>query len=110
MKKLCWMVLALALATLGPAQAGDGARPGATKTITLPPEKTDLKTGPGLQRVQANCLVCHSLDYIAMQPKGTKAQWAAEVTKMIRVYGAAINNEDAGIIAAYLAENYGTGN
>ena len=79
------------------------------KTIALPPEDRVLKPGPGLQRVQLNCLVCHSLDYIKMQPQLTKAQWAGVVAKMIRVYGAKISSDDAGAISDYLAEYYGAG-
>jgi hypothetical protein len=44
-----------------------------------------------------------------MQPQFTKAQWTAETTKMIKVFGAQISEENAKIISDYLAENYGTG-
>jgi hypothetical protein len=35
------------------------------------------------------------------------AGWDAEVTKMIKAYGAPIDDEDAKAIAAYLKANYG---
>jgi mono/diheme cytochrome c family protein len=79
------------------------------KTIVLPPEKVDLKPGKGLDKVTTSCVICHSTDYITMQPKMTKAQWTAEVNKMIRVMGAPISPADAKVIAHYLAANYGTG-
>jgi mono/diheme cytochrome c family protein len=79
------------------------------KTITLPPEKVDLKQGKGLEEVLINCQVCHSADYIPMQPRLSKAQWAAEVNKMVRVYGAKISEGNAKIISDYLSENYGKG-
>jgi mono/diheme cytochrome c family protein len=78
------------------------------KTIVLPPEKVDLKPGKGLDKVTTSCVICHSTDYIVMQPKGTKAQWTAEVNKMIKVMGAPISADDAKIISNYLAANYGT--
>jgi hypothetical protein len=36
------------------------------------------------------------------------AGWNAEVTKMIKAFGAPIGDADAKDIAAYLAANYGT--
>ena len=81
---------------------------GAERRIALPPEQMDLKPGKGLDKVQANCLICHSADYITMQPRFSRAQWTAAVAKMIRVMGARITDDDARIISDYLTENYGT--
>lgn len=68
-----------------------------------------LKPGPGLDKVQANCSTCHSLDYIQMNsPFLNAAGWNAEVTKMIKAMGAPIGDEDAKAIVDYLAKNYGT--
>lgn len=68
-----------------------------------------LKPGPGLDKVQANCSTCHSLDYIQMNsPFLNAAGWNAEVTKMIKAMGAPIGDDDAKVIVDYLAKNYGT--
>jgi sulfite dehydrogenase (cytochrome) subunit B len=68
-----------------------------------------LKPGPGLDKVEGNCGACHSLDYIQMNsPFLNAAGWTAEVTKMIKAFGAPISADDANAIAAYLAQNYGT--
>jgi mono/diheme cytochrome c family protein len=68
-----------------------------------------LKPGPGLDKVEANCGACHSLVYIQMNsPFLNAAAWNAEVTKMIKAFGAPISDGDAKDIAAYLAANYGT--
>ena len=68
-----------------------------------------LKSAPGLDKVVANCSGCHSLDYIPMNsPFPSAALWDAEVTKMIKAFGAPISDADAKDIAAYLAANYGT--
>jgi mono/diheme cytochrome c family protein len=67
-----------------------------------------LKPGPGLDKVQANCSACHSLDYIQMNsPFLNAAGWNAEVTKMIKVMGAPIGDDDAKAIVDYLVKNYG---
>ena len=68
-----------------------------------------LKGGPGLDKVKGNCGACHSLAYIQMNsPFLNAAGWDAEVTKMIKAFGAPIGDADAKDIAAYLAKNYGT--
>jgi mono/diheme cytochrome c family protein len=69
----------------------------------------DLKKAPGLDKVENNCAACHSLDYIQMNsPYPNAALWNAEVTKMIKVYGAPITDADAAAIKDYLAKNYGS--
>ena len=69
----------------------------------------ELKKAPGLDKVATNCAVCHSLDYIQMNsPFPNAALWDAEVTKMIKVYGAPISDADAAAIANYLKSNYGS--
>jgi mono/diheme cytochrome c family protein len=73
----------------------------------LPEETAVLKPGPGLETAQSNCVACHSADYMAMQPpKRGKAFWDAEVTKMIKTYGAPISEADAKIIGDYLSQTY----
>jgi sulfite dehydrogenase (cytochrome) subunit B len=69
----------------------------------------DLKRAPGLDKVEANCGACHSLDYVLMNsPFPNAALWDAEVTKMIKAFGAPIDEADAKIIADYLKKNYGS--
>jgi mono/diheme cytochrome c family protein len=68
-----------------------------------------LKKAPGLDKVEANCDACHSLDYIQMNsPFPNAALWDAEVGKMIKAFGAPIDEADAKIIADYLKKNYGS--
>lgn len=67
-----------------------------------------LKKAPGVDVVERNCAACHSLDYIQMNsPFLNAAGWDAEVTKMIKVFGAPIDDADAKAIADYLKANYG---
>ena len=69
----------------------------------------DLKKAPGLDKVEGNCGSCHTLDYILMNsPYPNAALWDAEVTNMIKVYGAPITDADAKEIAEYLKKNYGS--
>lgn len=67
-----------------------------------------LKPGPGMDKVEANCQACHTLAYIPMNsPYLNAAGWDAEVTKMIKAYGAPVDDADAKAIKEYLAKNYG---
>jgi mono/diheme cytochrome c family protein len=85
----------------------------ATAVIALPAaaaeKPVELKKAPGLDKVEANCAACHSLDYIQMNsPFPNAALWEAEVTKMIKTFGAPIDDKDADAIKAYLKTNYGS--
>lgn len=68
-----------------------------------------LKQAPGLDKVEANCGGCHSLDYVPMNsPFLNAAGWDAEVGKMINAFGAPIEAADAKTIVEYLKSNYGS--
>jgi mono/diheme cytochrome c family protein len=72
-------------------------------------QRVALKDGPGRDKVEANCASCHSLDYIqGNSPFMNRGVWDAEVTKMIKAFGAPINEADAKDIAEYLKKNYGS--
>ena len=78
-------------------------------SYTLPDETAAFKPGPNLEVAQNTCTACHSADYIQTQPRGPKFKkdfWQAEVTKMIKVYGAPIDDADVPKIVEYLAATY----
>lgn len=67
-----------------------------------------LRDGPGRQLVEANCVMCHSLDYIPMNsPFLDRKGWEASVNKMVKVLGAPIAEADTQKIVDYLAGQYG---
>jgi len=67
-----------------------------------------LKDGEGKQLVEGNCVMCHSLDYIPMNSVFLDRKgWEASVSKMVKVMGAPISEQDAAAITDYLARNYG---
>ena len=88
--------------------AGISAVTAAPVNYQLPDEVAAFKPGPNLEVAQGNCSACHSADYINTQPlmKDKKGFWQAEVTKMIKVYGAPIDDADVGKIVDYLAATY----
>jgi sulfite dehydrogenase (cytochrome) subunit B len=79
------------------------------KKIPMPPDNAyaTLKPGAGVEVAQRQCMACHSTDYVVMQPRGNAKQWDGVVTKMIKVFGAPINDADAKAIVEYLATQYG---
>ncbi len=106
---LATMIIAAApVIALGQGQANPDT--GAVHSIELPSIPVQLKQGPGFDKVSTLCGICHSVDYITMQPAFPRATWTAEVNKMIKVMGAPINDADAKTIIDYLSTEYGTGN
>ncbi|QIG99327.2 MULTISPECIES: c-type cytochrome [unclassified Bradyrhizobium] len=86
-----------------------GAAIAAPVNYKVPEETAAFKPGPNLDVAQNNCTACHSADYIKTQPQGEKFKkdfWQAEVTKMIKVYGAPIDDADVGKIVEYLTATY----
>lgn len=93
--------LALALAACAPM---------GTKRIELPPDPVQLKVSalPGYAKAQANCMACHSAEYMLYQPPtAQRPYWDAMVKRMKTVFKAPINDTDMPEIVDYLAQTYG---
>src|SRR5437879_4006472 len=100
---------ALLLTTAAVAGFNFGPVTAAPVSYKLPDETAEFKPGPNLDVVKNNCTACHSADYVSTQPRGPKFKkdfWQAEVTKMIKVYGAPIADADVPKIVEYLAATY----
>ena len=69
-------------------------------------ENITLKSGDGRETVESNCAACHSLQYLPENGFLSRQAWEAEVTKMIKAFGAPIEPADAKVIIDYLAANY----
>jgi mono/diheme cytochrome c family protein len=103
------LVLASLLTASALAALSLGATNAAPRTYTLPNETAAFRPGPNLEVVQNNCTACHSADYVNIQPRGPKFKkdfWQAEVMKMIKVYGAPIDEADIGKIVDYLTATH----
>lgn len=79
----------------------------AVHSITLPKVPVKLKEGKGRALVEKYCAICHSPDYIPMQPPFPREKWEGIVHKMIKVYGAPVPEDVAREIIEYLGNNYG---
>ncbi len=103
------LLLALPLSLAAIAAFSFGSVIAAPVNYKIPEETAALKPGPNLDVVKNNCTACHSADYVQTQPRGPKFKkdfWQAEVTKMIKVYGAPIADADVPKIVEYLAATY----
>ena len=83
---------------------------GGIQEIKLPPETAALAASslPGYQVAMQKCALCHSVDYITLQPPNmTLKQWTAEMVKMQHAYGAPISDEEVNLVAVYLTAAYG---
>lgn len=95
--------------TLGSVAQPARAEPGAGTVYRVgkwPTYTAELAAGPGRDTVLGHCSMCHSVTYITMQPPLPAATWEMEVTKMIKTYGAPIDEATAKEITAYLQAHY----
>lgn len=80
------------------------------KSITLPPDGAQLTPSalPGYAKAQANCVACHSAEYMLYQPPtAPRGYWEAMVKRMKAVFKAPIDDADMPAIVDYLAKTYG---
>ena len=75
--------------------------------ITLPSETSTFKAGKGVELAQAHCIMCHSTEYIAIQPPMPRAFWEGVVKKMTEKFGAPTPADKMAAIADYLSATYG---
>ena len=81
-----------------------------TKTLVLPPDGVQLKASPlpGYAKAQANCVACHSAEYMLYQPAtAPRGYWENMVKRMQAVFKAPIADADMPDIVDYLAKTYG---
>ncbi|HWK84411.1 MAG TPA: cytochrome c [Caldimonas sp.] len=100
--------LALVVAALASGAALSVAAP---KTITLPPDGATLRPSPlpGYAKAQADCVSCHSAEYMIMQPPNAgRPYWEAMTKRMKAVFKAPFDDADVPAIVDYLAATYGS--
>ncbi len=95
------------LALLIVAAACSAARSGEV-AITLPTETATYKPNRGVELAQTNCTVCHSAEYVLVQPRMPRKFWEATVKKMREKFGAPIAEDAVPGLLEYLTGTYGT--
>ncbi|MFN5746553.1 MAG: c-type cytochrome [Methylococcaceae bacterium] len=95
------LAITLALTLASTVCAQDIQLPQDTATYTPSPL-------PGYQKVQQNCLICHSAHYVLYQPPSSPREyWASVVKKMKHPFGALFADEDIAPMVDYLVKTYG---
>jgi hypothetical protein len=101
-------VLPLAVVAIAAVSAAEDVKPepvtvrGSVHSIKLPEPKIELPPGPGREAAETYCGVCHSLDYLLIQPPLSKEAWTAGVTKMQKTFSAPIPDDKVPEILNYL--------
>ncbi len=86
-------------------QSPDGTSTGSiAEPMSIVGYKTVMPKAAGYDAFEVNCITCHSLRYIQMQPDFPQKKWEGIVDKMIKTFGAPIPDSTAKIIVAYLTE------
>src|SRR6478735_2352297 len=75
--------------------------------IQLPLETGTFKQDAGAEMANGQCLICHSVEYVTMQPPMPRAFWKSAVQKMQQKYGAQITDGQIDPLTDYLTRNYG---
>jgi len=103
-KKMLIAIAALAvLAAAGTASA-------VTKAIDPAQDTVFLKASPlpGFAKAQAQCVACHSAEYMLYQPPtAARGYWENMVKRMKAVFKAPVNDADMPEIIDYLVKTYG---
>ena len=80
-------------------------------TIHLPPETAQNRKGLNSELANAQCLSCHSADYVLTQPPDlSRNYWNAIVLKMKSKFGAPISEAQVAPLVDYLVKTYGAEN
>jgi hypothetical protein len=75
---------------------------GSVRFIQLPERKPQLPDGNMRDIVLVQCGMCHTPQYITLQPPLSREQWTASVNKMRTTYGGPIPEEQVEPIVEYL--------
>lgn len=95
--------------TLVLGSAAASFAPASGLKITLPPETAVFKPGQHVEIANAQCLLCHSVEYVTTQPPLPRSYWKATVEKMQQKFGAPIPVAQVEPLLDYLMAQFGAG-
>lgn len=73
-----------------------------TRSIVLPSDPFSFQSGSGQEVANSYCVICHSADYIYMQPPHSQGTWTEIIKKMQQKFGCPIPDNSIGTLAKYL--------
>ncbi|MGB0909486.1 MAG: cytochrome c [Nitrospirales bacterium] len=90
------------LLALGPIVASNKALAASPEHITLPSPPITFQSAPGSEIAASYCLICHSAEYVYMQPPHSPTQWNKIVKKMKHAFGCPIPDKHISALVDYL--------
>lgn len=94
----CLMILLSGLAEQALAVTGSGD----TMGMAVPSDPFTFQPGPGSRIASAYCGMCHSAEYVYMQPPHSQEKWGGIVHKMKSAFGCPIPDEQIPPLVEYL--------
>ena len=79
-----------------------GGKSSSTRSIVLPTDSFSFQPGSGQEVANSYCVICHSADYIYMQPPHSQGKWTEIIKKMIHTFGCPIPDDSIVTLAKYL--------
>jgi len=73
-----------------------------SSSITFPSDPITFQAGPGSELATTYCLICHSAEYVYMQPPHSREKWNHLVHKMKQTFGCPIPESDIPALVSYL--------
>jgi len=99
--------LTLAIAGAAPADAHSAPIKLESQKITLPFGDGQFPAGPTAKIANEHCLLCHSAGMVYTQPPLSQAAWVSEVTKMAKVYGCPLRDDQIVPLATFMHDQDG---
>ena len=72
------------------------------RSITFPTDPFSFQPGQGQEIANSYCVICHSADYIYMQPPHSQGRWTEIIKKMKHTFGCPIPDDSIATLASYL--------
>src|ERR1043165_9827325 len=102
-KHLLILIFPLLLAACGGHDYSVADPPMRLDSVDISEVVVNLPAKEGKEITEMDCVPCHSLRYLEMQPEMSKKSWEKIVTKMIKSFGAPVRDSvDAEKIVEYL--------
>lgn len=72
------------------------------RSIIFPTDPFSFQPGQGQEIANSYCVICHSADYIYMQPPHSQERWTEIIKKMKHTFGCPIPDDSIATLASYL--------
>jgi len=96
-----FLIIGILLTSLGSLSVAEEPT-NTTRSIFLPTDPFSFQSGKGREVAITYCVICHSADYIYMQPPHSQIKWTEIIKKMKLTFGCPIPEESVNLLSEYL--------